>query len=246
MPLDWARGPLARPLRIVSGALCALALVAATPLPARAAATLTVVGEGRTASEPDMALISTGVVTSGKTAGEAVAANSKAATAVIAVIKEAGIAPKDVATANFSISPQYASGAQSGPPRVIGFEARNTVRVKVRDLSQLGALLDKMVQSGANQASGLTFTLADPDAAQEEARIAAVKDAMAQAKSLAKAAGVRIVRIASIDTRTDNFGPVMPSPMMMKADAARAAVPIEAGEVEVRARAVFVFEIEPQ
>ncbi|MFG1359123.1 SIMPL domain-containing protein [Xanthobacter pseudotagetidis] len=246
MPVDRAHGLPARPLRVVSGALCALALLAAASLPAHAAATLTVIGEGSATAEPDMALVATGVVTAGKTAGEAVAANSKAAAAVIAVIKEAGIAPKDIATANFSLSPQYASGAQSGPPRLVGFEARNTVRVKVRDLAQLGALLDKMVQSGANQASGLTFLLSDPDKMEEAARVDAVKDGMAQAKSLAAAAGMRIVRISSIDMRADRSGPVMPAPMMMKAEAARAAVPIEAGELEVRAHATLVFEIEPQ
>ncbi|MBB6307438.1 SIMPL domain-containing protein [Xanthobacter tagetidis] len=245
MPLDRVPHLPAHPLRAISGALCALALLAAAPVAAHAA-TLTVVGEGSATAEPDMALIATGVVTAGKTAGEAVAANSKAATAVIAVIKEAGIAQKDIATANFSISPQYASGAQSGPPRVVGFEARNTVRVKVRDLAQLGALLDKMVQSGANQASGLTFMLSEPDKMEEAAREAAVKDAMAQAKSIAAAAGMRVARIASIDMRADHSGPEMPVPMMMKADAARSAVPIEAGELEVRARATLVFEIEPQ
>lgn len=245
MSLDRAQYLPVRRLRAVSGALCALALLAAAPHAAQAA-TLTVVGEGSATAEPDMALIATGVVTAGKTAGEAVAANSKAASAVIAVIKEAGIAAKDIATANFSISPQYASGGPSGPPRLTGFEARNTVRVKVRDLAQLGALLDKMVQSGANQASGLTFTLSDPAKMEAAARIAAVEDAMAQAKSIAAAAGMRIVRVSSIDMRADHSGPVMPAPMMMKAEAARSAVPIEAGELEVRARATLVFEAESQ
>lgn len=235
--------------RALMGAALALGAVAAMALApssaAAAPATLTVVGTAKVAVEPDMAVLSAGTVSSAKTADEALADNSKAVTAVIAAIKEAGVAAKDIATANFSIQPQYAYAQQSAP-RLTGFEVRNTVRVTVRDLSLLGGLLDKMVQSGANQASGLTFTLADPDKAEAEARAAAVKDAMAQAAGIAEAAGVKVTRITQMDVGADRSSPIMPAPMLMKAEAARVSVPVEGGMVEVRARASIVFEIEPK
>ena len=116
----------------------------------------------------------------------------------------------------------------------------------MRDLGKLGALLDKVVQSGANQASGLSFALADSERLEGEARAASVKDAIDQAKGVAAAAGLRLTRIMSIQPEGQSGGPIMPAPMMMKADAARMAVPVEAGEIEVRARTVLVYEAEPQ
>lgn len=228
---------------ILAGAL-SVAVVLVQPA---AAATLTVVGEAKVSAPPDMAVLSSGSVTSAKTADDALAANSKAVADVIAAIKAAGVAPADIATANFSVQPQYVYPPQSSrePPKLAGFEVRNSVRVTVRDLGKLGPLLDKMIQSGANQASGLAFSLAEPAKVEREARLASVKDAMDQAKALAAAAGLRLTRITSIQPEVQGGGIIMPAPMMMKAETARMAVPVEAGEIEVRARTVMVYEAEP-
>ncbi|MFS8037806.1 SIMPL domain-containing protein [Xanthobacter sp. AM11] len=227
---------------LLAGAVSS-ALLLAQPA---AAATLTVVGEARVSTPPDMATLSTGTVSAAKTADEALAANSRAVAEVIAAIKAAGIAAGDIATANFSVQPQYAQGQSSSreAPKLVGFEVRNSVRVTVRDLDKLGALLDKAIQSGANQASGLAFAFADPAKIEREARLASVKDAMDQAKALAAAAGLRLTRITSIQPEIQG-GIVMPAPMLMKAEGARMAVPVEAGEIEVRARTVMVYEAEP-
>lgn len=216
--------------------------------PAAQAATITVVGEAKVAAAPDSALLSSGVVTAGKTADEALGANSRAVSALIDTIKAAGVEPRDIATANFFLQPQYAAtqGSQREAPKVVGFEVRNTVRIRVRDLATLGPLLDKMVQAGANQASGLAFTLSNREKLEQDARVAAVKDAMAQAGVVAGAAGLRLVRIVSITPDSDGSGPILAAPVMMKAESARMAVPVEAGEVEVRARATLVYEAEPQ
>ncbi|QRG06279.1 SIMPL domain-containing protein [Xanthobacter dioxanivorans] len=228
--------------RLLAGALAA-AIVFAVPA---GAATLTVVGEARVTAAPDMAVLSTGTVTTAKTADDALGANSKAVAAVIETLKAAGIAASDIATANFSVQPQYSYPQQGSreAPKLMGFEVRNSVRVTVRSLDSLGALLDRVVQSGANQASGLTFALSDPAKLQREAQIASVKEGMDQAKALAAAAGLRLTRITSIQPEGQSM-PILPQPMMMKADMARAPVPVEAGEIEVRARTVIVYEVEP-
>jgi uncharacterized protein len=242
--------PLAR--ATVSTAAVFAAVFAATMAVAgsvAAAATITVVGEAKRTAPPDMAVLTTGVVTSAKTADDALLANSKAVSEVIAALKAAGIAPNDISTSSFSILPQqsFPQPPSREPPKLVGFEVRNSVRIAVRDLGKLGGLLDKVVQSGANQASGLSFALGDPDRLESEARSASVKDAIEQAKSVAAAAGLRLVRIVSIQPEGQNNGPIMPAPMMMmKADAARMAVPVEAGEIEVRSRTVVVYEAEPQ
>lgn len=219
-----------------------LAAPARAEEPARA--TLTVVGEGEAAAAPDMATFSTGVVASGKTAEEALAGNSKSMGELIGAIKALGIEDRDIATSGFSISPQYSQQSQNSreAPRLVGFEVRNTVSVKVRDLARLGPLLDRMVQSGANQAGGLRFGFADSSALEEQARVAALKDAQAQAKTLAEAAGMRLLRLRRI--APERGGDMITSaPMMMKAEAR--AVPIEAGEMAARARVTLVYEVEP-
>lgn len=226
----------------------ALAATLAVAGPAAAAATITVVGEAKRTAPPDMAVLTTGVVSNAKTADDALAANSKAVSEVIAALKAAGIAPNDISTSSFSIQPQqsYPQPPSRETPKLIGFEVRNSVRITVRDLGKLGGLLDKVVQSGANQSSGLSFALADTDRLEGEARAASVKDAIEQAKGVAAAAGLRLTRIMSIQPDGQSGGPIMPAPMMMKADSARMAVPVEAGEIEVRARTVLVYEAEPQ
>lgn len=227
--------------------VAALAVTLAIAGPAAAAATITVVGEAKRTAPPDMAVLTTGVVSTAKTADDALAANSKAVSEVIAALKAAGIAAADISTSSFSVQPQhsYPQPPSREPPKLIGFEVRNSVRITVRELGKLGGLLDKVVQSGANQASGLSFSLADPNKLEGEARAASVKDAIEQAKGVAAAAGLRLTRIMSIQPEGQQGGPIMPAPMMMKAEAARMAVPVEAGEIEVRARTVLVYEAEP-
>lgn len=224
----------------------ALALSAAAPARAQEAAraTLSVVGAGEASAVPDMATFSTGVVAAAKTAEEALAANSKSMADLIAAIKETGIEARDIATSGFSIQPQYSQPPQNSreAPRVTGYEVRNTVTVKVRDLARLGALLDRMVQAGANQAGGLRFGIADTGALEEKARVAALKDGMAQAKVLAEAAGMRLIRLRRI-APAERGGIVSPAPMMMKAEAR--AVPVEAGELSASARISLVYDVEP-
>ncbi|OZA78662.1 MAG: SIMPL domain-containing protein [Azorhizobium sp. 39-67-5] len=242
--------PLSRRRVFSGGLLAALAVCALLGVPAARAedlsrATITVVGQGEASAAPDMASLSTGVVTMAKTAEDALAGNSKSVADVIAALQATGIEPKDLVTSGFSIQPQYTypQQGQREAPRLTGYEVRNTVNVKVRDLSTLGGLLDKLVQAGANQASGLSFALQDPSAIEKQARLAAMTDAKAQAQSLADAAGLRLVRIRRIGPQPD-MGPVAAAPMMMKADAR--AVPIQAGETTARAQITIVYDAEPR
>ncbi len=236
--------------RTIVVCLMSLAFACAALGPARAQevarATLSVVGEGQVSAVPDMATFSTGVVASAKTAEEALAANSKSMSDLIAAVRDAGIEQKDIATSGFSIQPQYSQPTQNNrePPRVVGYEVRNTVTVKVRDLTRLGTLLDRMVQAGANQAGGLHFGVAEPRVLEEKARIAALQDGIAQAKTLAEAAGVRLLRLRRI-APGERGGVAFPAPpmMMMKADAR--AVPVEAGEISAQSQVTLVYDIEP-
>jgi uncharacterized protein YggE len=239
-----------QPFRAV---LLAAVLLYATPLaaqdmtpPARRSI-LTVSGEGIATAAPDLASFSTGVVTAAKTAREALDANTKSVADVVAAIKAAGVEPRDISTSGFSVQPQYVNVKRDGgeAPRIAGYEVRNTVTVRLRDLSKLGGLLDDVVTKGANQIGGIGFDIAEPSKLEEQARVAAVKDARRQAEVMAEAGGVRLVRVISIN-EDGATPPPMPRMMAVAQMAKRDSVPVEAGETEIRARVTIVYEIEPR
>lgn len=215
-------------------------LVAFAPLPAFAArnngpATISVSGRGEVTAAPDMAEVTSGVITDAKTARAALSANTTAMAALMKALKAADIAPADIQTSGFSVAPQYVypknpdAEGERRPPTISGYEVRNTVAVRVRNLAGLGAVLDNMVSVGANSVSGISFSVADPSALLTKARQAAFANARQKATTYAHAAGIELGPIASI---RENQSPVGPRPQMFKAMAARSApVPVAAGEL---------------
>lgn len=211
---------------------------------------LTLSGEGRSSRAPDLALFSAGVTSQAQTAGTAMSANAADMNRVIAALKKAGIADKDIQTSQLSLNPIYGD-QQASPagtprePRIVGYQATNTVSIRQRDLKQFGRVLDTLVAAGANQVNGPSFQLDDPDAALAEARVAALKAARAKADLYARAAGLRVVRILTIS----ESGGYMPQPQVMFAKAAMAMeaapTPVAAGQVDLSASVSVQFELAP-
>lgn len=159
--------------------------------------TLTVTGVGKAYLTPDIAYISIGVHTEDKEASKAVADNNVRSQKVSDALKKFNIDPKDIQTSNFSIYPQQQTD-QTGKVVGILYVVDNTVYVTLRDLKQIGPLLDAVVSAGANTINGISFDVADRSKALSEARTAAVKDAQTQANELAKAAGVTLGKVMNI------------------------------------------------
>jgi uncharacterized protein YggE len=209
--------------------------------------TIVITGEGEVTAAPDIAYVETGVVTEGKTAAEALAANTAAMEQVFAGLGEAGIEKKDMQTSQFSVYPVY---DQTKPeddrpqtPKIGGYRVQNQLTVKVRDLTALGGILDKVVTLGSNQLSGIRFSIDEPETLMDEARQDAVKDALRKAKLYAGAAGVSLGEIMSIS----ESGTSMPQPyyakdMMMRAEAA--SVPMAPGEQTLSANVTLVIKID--
>ncbi|MGZ2475484.1 uncharacterized protein YggE [Sinorhizobium medicae] len=151
-------------------------------------AVIKVSGEGRSTTAPDMAVLQLSVVKDAKTAREALDANNKAMADVLSALKQAGIAERDLQTSGFSINPQYHypqnNDGGNRPPELVGYQVVNGVGVRVRDLGQLGEILDKSVSLGVNQGGGIEFTNDKPEAVITEARKAAVADAINKARVL--------------------------------------------------------------
>jgi uncharacterized protein YggE len=227
-----------RPSLIAAAALAAIPLAAAPFQPALAQTDivpsiaaghtlLTVNAQGSSRRTPDMAAFSAGVTTQGQTASEAFSANSGKMNQVMAALRKAGIDPRDIQTSNLNLNPVYSQpkrlpdGSYDGEARVIvGYEATNNVTVRQRKLGDMGKVIDALVGAGANQVNGPSFMLSEPDAAEDEARIEAMKKARARADLYARAAGLRVARIVTI-SESGGYAP-MP-PMVMRMDAMKAS-----------------------
>lgn len=208
------------------------------------ATTLNLAAYGETRVEPDMATITLGVMTEGRTAAEAMAANAERMTAVVASLKKAGIAEKDIQTSNLNLNPQYRY-EQNKPPILTGYQASNQVTIRVLDLKKLGAAVDATVNAGANQIHGIAFGLDDPTAAENAAREAAVKALAAKADLYAKATGHRVSRLVSL-SEGGGYTPQPPRPMemMVRAQAKMAdSTPVQAGELVVRIDVTGLYEV---
>jgi len=228
----------------------ALALLAATiagpamagPATAQAAmspadptgTTLDVTAEGRTTRVPDVATIRAGVVSQGATAAAALADNAGRMTRVLAALRAASIAPRDVQTATVSLQPQYRY-ADGQPPVVTGYQASNSVAVRFRDIAKAGAILDTLVVQGANQIDGPSLEIDQPDAALDEARADAVKRAQARAQLYARAAGLQVARIVSIAEAGQDEGSGPRPPMIYARAQSVAKTAVEPGERAITA-----------
>lgn len=231
--------------------LAGLLLVCVAAMPALSQETqrppsMTLPGLGEVSARPDQALISSGVVSEAETARAALDANNTDMTAVIAAVKQAGIAEKNIQTSGFSVQPRYVHPPQprSGEPvepRIVGYRVSNQVSVIVEDLDKLGGVLDAMVSVGANQVNGVHFSFRDDTALKDQARTLAIKDAMRKARLYAEAAGVRLGRILSI-TEAEMYAP-KPRAMMAEAAMRSADVPIETGESSVSVNVNVTWEL---
>lgn len=198
--------------------------------------------QGEASRKPDIATLSTGVVTEAPDANTALRENARRMTAVVQAIRAAGIAERDVQTSGVTVGPQYQYQDRQAP-RITGYQATNTVSLKVRDLAKLGDVIDALAAQGANQIHGPSFGIDQPEPVQDEARRAAVASARARAEAYAEALGLSVRRIVSINEGVG--GGVRPMPMMamrMEADAG-ASTPVVPGENTLSVSIEVVFEL---
>ncbi|RLQ22799.1 DUF541 domain-containing protein [Seongchinamella sediminis] len=209
-------------------------------------AQIRVSGEAETALAPDMAFLRLTVMREATSARAALDQNSAAMAEVIAAMRAAGIAEKDLQTSNFSIQPRYTypQPRNEHPPKLVGYTVRNSLQVRLRDLDKLGALLDESVTLGVNEGGSVQFGNEDPSAALAEARTRAVHDAMTKARTMAAAAGVELGEVLSL---ADQAPVPMPQHYRMEramaADAVAGAVPVMAGENSYRVVVQMVYAI---
>jgi uncharacterized protein YggE len=221
-------------------ALCALALILTAPAAALARDLVEATGEAEVSLAPDQAVLSLGVTHDAPTAKEALEANARAMTAVVAALAQAGFTAPSVATRAVSLTPvmDYRPNTE---PRITGYRASNTVQVKTSDPASIGRALDAGVQADANVSGGIAFGLADPRAAETQALRLAVQDGRRRAAAMADALGLKLGRI--VEVRAVDVERPMPRLETMAARAGATPTPVEPGLVIVRARAVVKAEL---
>jgi uncharacterized protein YggE len=162
-------------------------------------------------------------------------------TRVLDAIKAQGVAATDIQTSQYNVFPITNPPKEGETPRITGYRVTNIVSVKVRQIANVGSVMDAAIEAGANNVGGVFFSVDNPAPFEEQARTQAVKDAMAKAQTLASAAGVRVGRILTI---TETSGPVIPLyKEAFAVPAAQAAGPIETGSTEITVSVEMHFEI---
>ena len=203
--------------------------------------TISVTGNGSATSPPDMATINTGVVTQGKNAADAMKANNEIMAKLMAALKAQKIPAKDIQTSDFSVSPQYSRDDRGRTQQeIVGYRVSNQVRVVIRNLPELGTVLDTLVSTGSNRVSGISFGITDSDGILNEARNNAIADARSKAKLYAQALGIKVGKVVSVSESSV----IAPRPQFFaRAAMADSAVPIASGEQELTATIDVVFAI---
>jgi len=213
-------------------ALMAAGCVTAAAGPDGPVDAIVVTGLGRVSAAPDQAQLTLGVESQAPTLAAATEDAARRMSAVVARLKALGVADTDIATVVYTVDPRMAPAdpaRREEPPRIVGYHATNLVQVTARRPADAGPLLDAAVAAGANAVRGIRFTLADPAAAQAQARAGAVGDAIVKARQLAAAAGVKPGRVLSIRETALSQPVPMRAAMAVRAE----STPIEPGQLDV-------------
>ncbi len=207
--------------------------------------TISFSGTGKVVGTPDIATVDMGMTTQSKDVQTALKQNNQKINDLIVKIKSLGIPAADIQTSQFNVYPNY--DYSNSKQVIIGYTASQNVTVKIRNLDLVSNALDAAGTVGANQVSGLNFTIDNPEKLQADAREKAIADAMSKAAVLERQLGVKLTRV--VDFSESNGGSPMPYYSMDKAlgmggAAAPVAPSIQTGSQDVVSNVTLTFEIQ--
>lgn len=203
--------------------------------------TIVVSGTGRIAVEPDVADLRLGVSVARPTVDSARADAAAAMTAILAAIRDGGVAARDIRTTLVSVQPRY-DYRDGKPPLLTGYELANQVEVTIRDLANLGSVIDGSLTAGATSMDSLSFRVDDPTEPERAARLAAMAQARSRADVLAEAAGVTISGVGDV-VEGGGGSPAYPQPKVARMMLADSATPVEGGTTEISVSVTVTYRI---
>jgi len=218
--------------------------------------TMSVSARGSIQLAPDTAIVNVGVETAGESFEQVVSENRQRMQRVMAALKDLGIPEERIQTISFDVTPRYAlpprrrpnEPIQHEPPKILGYTARNSLKVEVRDLDTVGAVVGQALKTGANRFNGIQWTVRDRHPVYLQALAQAAKKAKAKARTLAQALNVRLVQLQTVQ----EGGTHVPTPRrsfakasMLMSEAADSSVPMSPGELKIEAQVTLLYEISP-
>jgi uncharacterized protein YggE len=203
---------------------------------------ITVIGEGTVSASPDVVRANLGVQVTAPTVTEATQQSNDTMDAVLAQLKAAGIVEKDIQTSDYSIFPQRNNPGPNNTNEITGYQVTNMVMVTIRNLNQVGQVLDQAIQAGANNIANVSFDFSDPAKLQLQALDQAMADAQNRADQLAKSSGVQRGEVLSMSEVISSVP--IPRPGIMAAQVESAGVPIQPGSSEIHAQVQVVYAIQ--
>jgi uncharacterized protein YggE len=199
---------------------------------------------GEVTRVPDVAIISAGVVSRAPTASAALQETAARIDRVLAALKRAGVADRDVQTSNVNLNAEYRY-PENQAPQLVGYTATNSVTIRFRDIRSTGKILDALVNQGANQISGPSLVVDKPEAALDEARSKAIAIGRERAEIYARSLGMRVARVVSVNESGGSYPAPPPMPMYARAEAAQAAdTRIVPGEQKLQVNLAMTFELQ--
>jgi len=202
---------------------------------------ITVTGTGEIEAEPDLAIINIGAEITKPKAKDAFDTNNRIMNRIRETLERMGIDKKDIKTIRFSLNPKYEYPSH-GKRKFIGYELSHIFQVRVRKLSKVPPLLDRVSETGANYIGGITFTIDNPEKYESRARKRAIENAISKARELAEASGVRLGKIVSISE--GGYRPIGVSRRLpAEFSLAEARPPIEPGQLKIQVTVTLQYEI---
>jgi uncharacterized protein YggE len=219
---------------IVTLALLACTGVVFASSGAETTPSITVTGTGKIVYTPDVGYITVGVSSNGETAAEAWGKNEAIVKKIFTALKELGVQEKDFKTTNLNVQPRYLHKKDQAP-KLIGYTASYDLVVTVRKLPQMGELLDRMVDAGANRNMNISFGCSNRDELMDQARVKAVAEARKRANLYVTGASpsARLGDVLAISDGSHHFDrPMFPVDVQLVREG-KASLPIAAGEQEM-------------
>lgn len=238
--------------------LAAAAALAVSVLPARAAAlkdtvpSITVTGHAKTEIVPDIAILSVAVTTERPRATDAAAENARTAQALIDDIKTQGIDPQDIQTVAVTLDPVYDehsdANGRASKRTLRGYQARNSLAIRVHDIAKASALARRLIDRGANEFEGISYDSDEKNSALAKLRGEAMQDALNKAKAYVAPVGLhlaRILEIAPLDVDRERIARYAMDGVASGAPTPTSNIPIEPGTLTLETQVQVVWEVGP-
>lgn len=207
---------------------------------------IVVSGTGRVKVTPDIALFTVGVTTLADSSVGALDENARVMAMVLEAVRRGGVDDEDIQTQLVSVWPQFDYGREpsSEPPAILGYRAENRIVVRVRDMDELGDLIDSSIEAGANQLYGVSFTVSDESSKKlrKDVLSLAVEDSREKAMIISEAIGAKGVKALGV-VEGGSYSPPIYRLDTAALEAKGSSTPISPGEQEVTASLTVTYEI---